>query len=112
MSLMLYSRHRPRGSRRRHLQHRIPHIHPPHEFKDRSIIHFETWRLEWLEQVLAGKLAYPPRKAKLLRVRWEELGRVAAKRLLDRVGGLNGPNEVIQLVPNLFETVGYEYTSL
>lgn len=84
----------------------------PKAIADLDIIHFEAWHLEWLEQVLAGKLTFPPRKTKLLRVNWEELGRMAAKRLLERMEGRQGPPEVLQLVPKLYAVHGDQLTPI
>jgi LacI family transcriptional regulator len=84
----------------------------PAAISNLDIIHFEAWHLEWLEQVLAGKLTFPPRKTKLLRVNWEELGRMAAKRLLERMEGNNGEAQVLQLVPKLYAVEGEMVTPL
>jgi DNA-binding LacI/PurR family transcriptional regulator len=77
-----------------------------------DIVHFEAWHLEWVEQVMAGKLNYPPRRTKLLRINWEELGHVAAKRLLTRMESDQQGGEVIQVVPRLIQVEGYESTPL
>jgi len=84
----------------------------PKAIRTLDIVHFEAWHLEWVEQVMAGKLNYAPRKRKLLRINWEEVGRVAAKRLLERMEGLSGEPEVIQLVPKLMRVEGYESSLL
>jgi LacI family transcriptional regulator len=84
----------------------------PKAIRDLDIIHFEAWHLEWLEQVLAGKLTFPPRNTKLLRVNWEELGRMAARRLLERMEGNQGAPEVLQLVPKLYALQGETVTPL
>ncbi len=67
-----------------------------------DMVHFEAWHLEWLEQVIAGKLSFSPRRTKLLRINWEELGRMAAKRLLERMEGRAAGPEILQLVPKLY----------
>ena len=78
-----------------------------------DMVHFEAWHVEWLEQVMAGKLNFPKRHTKLLRINWEELGRVAAERLMSRMeGGPTGSGEVIQLVPRLYRVDGYEQSPL
>jgi LacI family transcriptional regulator len=77
-----------------------------------DIIHFEAWHMEWLEQAMSGKLSYPQRKTKFLRMNWEELGRMAARRLLERMEGHNGSTEMLQLVPKLYAVDGLEFTPL
>jgi DNA-binding LacI/PurR family transcriptional regulator len=84
----------------------------PRPLRELDIVHFEAWHLEWLEQVMAGKLGFPERKTKLMRINWEELGRVAAKRLLARTEGMERTGEVIQIVPRLFQVDGYNYMPL
>jgi LacI family transcriptional regulator len=73
-----------------------------------SIIHFEAWNLEWIEQALAGKLRYPPRRTHLLRINWQELGQVAARLLLSRMESGRAGAEVIGLAPRLYEVEGFE----
>ena len=77
-----------------------------------DMIHFEALHLEWIERAMSGKLGFPLRQTKLLRINWRELGRVTADRLLARLSGTNADREVIQLVPKLFAVNGFEYTSL
>jgi LacI family transcriptional regulator len=77
-----------------------------------DMVHFEAWHLEWLEQVIAGKLSFSHRKTKLLRINWEELGRMAARRLLERMEGRTGGPEVLQLVPKLYFADGDELTAI
>lgn len=84
----------------------------PKALRALDIVHFEAWHLEWVEQVMAGKLNFPSRQTKLLRINWEEIGRVAAKRLLERMEGLTGEPEVFQLVPKLMHVQGAEATLL
>lgn len=74
----------------------------PKAIRDLDIIHFEAWHLEWLEQVMAGKLRFPCRNVKLLRINWEEVGRVAARRVRERMEGAQGAAEVFQIVPKLY----------
>jgi hypothetical protein len=61
---------------------------------------------------MAGKLAYPPRHMKLLRINWQELGHVAARRLVARMEGVATAGEVIQIVPHLIEINGDQVTPL
>jgi LacI family transcriptional regulator len=84
----------------------------PKKIQALDMVHFEAWHLEWLEQVMAGKLNYPQRRTKLLRINWDEVGRVAATRLLQRMEGHAGEPEVIQIVPKLMQVEGYEATLL
>ena len=75
-------------------------------------VHFEAWHTEWLEQVMAGKLAFPSRKTKMMRVNWQELGNVAGRRLIDRIEGASASGEVVQIIPRLFEVDGCDYRPL
>ena len=84
----------------------------PKPIRELDIIHFEAWHLEWVEQLMAGKLSYPERKTKLLRVNWEELGRMAAKRLLERMEGRESGPEVLQIVPKLYAVDGEHFTAM
>jgi LacI family transcriptional regulator len=84
----------------------------PRAIAELDMIHFEAWHLEWLEQVMAGKLCYPDRRTKLMRINWEEIGWTAAKRLVARMEGLDASPEVIQFVPKLVEIQGYDATPL
>lgn len=77
-----------------------------------EFVHFEAWHMEWLEQVMAGKLAFPARKTKMMRVNWQELGRVAARRLIDRIGGSSRTGDVVQIIPHLFQVDGPHYRPL
>lgn len=77
-----------------------------------DMVHFEAWHLDVVEQVMAGVFNYPPRRTKLLRPNWEELGRVAGKRCLDRINGQPATDETIQLAPRLYAAVGGELTPL
>jgi len=90
-----------------------PHeLEIPKAIRDLDIIHFEAWHLEWLNQVLAQKLCYTPLQAKLIRIDWKELGRVAAKRLAVRMEGVPNSGQIVQLVPSLFEAKSDEYTPI
>jgi LacI family transcriptional regulator len=84
----------------------------PQPIRELDIVHFEAWHLEWFEQVMAGKLNFHQRRAKLLRINWQELGRAAARRLLARMRGVEVDAEVMQLVPSLVEVSGYDSTPL
>lgn len=84
----------------------------PKALQELDVVHFEAWHLEWVEQVMAGKLAYQQRRTKLLRISWDEIGRVAARRLVERMEGLSGQGEVIQLVPKLVQVQGDKVSSL
>lgn len=84
----------------------------PERIRKLDIIHFEAWHTEWMEQVMAGKLCYPPRHVKLLQINWQELGRSAGKHVLARMEGLAGKGQVFQLVPSLYLADGDEYRPL
>lgn len=84
----------------------------PRPIAELDLVHFEAWHLEWLEQAIAGKLNFPPRQTKLLRMNWQELGSVAAGRLLSRMEGTESSGEVLQIVPKLFQANGFELTPL
>ena len=73
-----------------------------------EIIHFEAWNLEWIEQAMAGKLRFTPRRTHLLRINWEELGQVAARLLLARMESGKAGSEVISMAPRLFAVEGFE----
>jgi len=77
-----------------------------------DFVHFEAWHMEWLEQVMAGKLAFAGRKTKMMRVNWQELGHVAGRRLIDRIEGSNSSGDVVQIVPHLYEVDGSKYRQL
>jgi LacI family transcriptional regulator len=77
-----------------------------------DFVHFEAWHLEGIEQVMAGKLAFPGRKTKLMRVNWHELGNVAGRRVVDRIEGAKSSGNVVQIVPRLFEAEGERYRQL
>jgi LacI family transcriptional regulator len=77
-----------------------------------DFVHFEAWNLEWVEQVMAGKLAFAGRKTKLMRINWHELGNVTGRRVVDRIEGAESSGNVVQLVPRLFEVDGECYRQL
>ena len=78
-----------------------------------DMVHFEAWNLEWIEQALASKLNYPPRKTRLMRINWEEVGRAAARVLLARMESRKTTNpQVVGLAPRLYEIDGYDATPI
>lgn len=68
-----------------------------------DMVHFEAWSLDWLEQVVVGKLSLPPRHTKLLRIDWYQMGQVAAGRMLARLNGEEGASGVTRLSPRLVQ---------
>ncbi len=66
-----------------------------------DMVHFEAWHLDAVEQVMAGAFNYPSRKAKLLRIDWSEVGRMAAKQIIERLRGGEASGHVIRLAPRL-----------
>lgn len=84
----------------------------PEPIRRLDMVHFEAWHLDVTEQVMAGMFNYPSRRTKILRINWQELGRVAAKRSLDRIQGKAATGECIQLTPRLYEVHGSELTPL
>ncbi|MEX0777937.1 MAG: LacI family DNA-binding transcriptional regulator [Phycisphaeraceae bacterium] len=84
----------------------------PHAIAGLDMVHFEAWHLDVVEQVMAGVFNYPSRRTKLLRINWQELGQVAAKRMLARMRGKTGVAECIQLAPQLYQVQGEEMVRL
>jgi LacI family transcriptional regulator len=80
----------------------------PQEIARLDFVHFEAWHLEWVEQVMAGKLAFPGRKTKLMRINWQSLGQMTAQRVVARMEGAPASGDVVQIVPRLFEVDGYQ----
>ncbi len=84
----------------------------PAELAAMDFVHFEAWHLEWVEQVMAGKLAFPGRKTKLMRINWQSLGQMTAQRIVARMEGAPASGDVVQIVPRLFEVEGYQATPI
>jgi hypothetical protein len=84
----------------------------PAEIAAIDFVHFEAWHLEWLEQVMAGKLGFAGRRTKLARVDWQALGQIAAQRVVSRMEGADAAGDVVQIVPRLFAVSGSEYRPL
>lgn len=80
----------------------------PDAIRALEMVHFEAWSLDGVRQILLGKLDFAQARATLLRINWEELGRVAARRVLARLGGAQATGEVIRLAPRLVDLVGEE----
>lgn len=73
----------------------------PAAIQSLDMVHFEAWHLDFIEHVMAGVFNYPTRRAKLMRIDWSELGRVAAKQIVDRLKGGEPSGQVIRLAPQL-----------
>ncbi|MEX0654854.1 MAG: LacI family DNA-binding transcriptional regulator [Phycisphaeraceae bacterium] len=84
----------------------------PEAIRRLDMVHFEAWHLDVIEQVMAGVFNYPTRRTKLLQINWEELGRMAGKRSLDRINGQTETVENIQLAPRLVEVCGSDIRPL
>jgi hypothetical protein len=74
-------------------------------------IHFEAWDLTTMEQALAWTLGYPSRRCKLLRIDWEHMGRLAARRVLERISGEPRRGKIVRVAPVLYEVEGNEATA-
>ncbi|MBI5725891.1 MAG: LacI family DNA-binding transcriptional regulator [Planctomycetes bacterium] len=56
----------------------------PGELGKIECVHFEDWPMDVAEDILAGKLFYPPRRTTFIAIDWQEIGRLAAIRLLEQ----------------------------
>ncbi len=73
----------------------------PQKIQEVDMIHFEAWHLDILEQSLTGKLDFAPRKTKLLRIDWVDMGRVAGEHVMSRLTGQPATGKVIRIQPRL-----------
>ncbi|MEX1016296.1 MAG: LacI family DNA-binding transcriptional regulator [Phycisphaeraceae bacterium] len=84
----------------------------PEAIRRLDMVHFEAWHLDVIEQVMAGVFNYPTRETKLLRVDWADLGRVAAKQIVERLRGAEASGQVIRLTPKLMTVKATTATDL
>lgn len=78
-------------------EHEVPEV-----IRRLDMVHFEAWDLDAVEQIMVGKLAYQREKTKLLKINWEELGRMAAVRIRTRMADCDIPaGETIRIAPKL-----------
>lgn len=84
----------------------------PEALAKMDMVHFEAWHLDAVEQVMAGVFNYPARDVKLLRIDWSDVGRVAAKQLVDRLKGGEASQQVIRLAPRLMRVAGMDVSPI
>jgi len=86
----------------------------PSSLREWEIVHFEDWSLDPVDDVLTGKLFYPECETTVVAIRWEEIGAMAAKLLLDQVRGEPRPRTptVLRVSPTLQKVKGAQRESV
>jgi DNA-binding LacI/PurR family transcriptional regulator len=64
-------------------------------------VHFEDWPLEPVEDIVHGKLFYPPINAKVVAIDWQQIGSTAAQLLIEKAETKSVLPKIIRVEPTL-----------
>jgi LacI family transcriptional regulator len=78
-----------------------------------EIVHFEDWPLEPVDDVLSGKLRYPPAEAILVTIPWRQVGQMAGRLMVERLQGQADASPMtLRISPQLQRMRGRQRTNL